>query len=401
MPRIEVVAEIPIPMSFRVARVLGQFDIPSQSSRRFELSLDLPDLDSFPWQIGAIVGASGTGKSLLARQLFGDRVLRPDVQEWSAQPVCDAFPVEMGIESIIETFTYLGLSSPPVWLCPRQVLSVGEGFRADVTRALLTTDGLLVVDEYTSVVDRTVAKAMSVALAKFIRRQQRQFVVVSCHKDIVPWIQPDWRVDLDERRFFRERIERPEISLSIYPGTISAWPMFAPHHYMTHQINRGARVFLAVVRLGDDIEERLCGFFSLVPQMGKRGWLRGHRTVVLPDFQGLGIGNRMVEEVAEWLYEREGVRYGATTSSPSLNGYRRKHPEKWRLVLPPQNKPKAGQTSRLRPVTSAGRLTASWAYIPRALREHAEGDTSHHSLGVGVEVEQGEAALNREVVNVD
>lgn len=383
MPSFEIVKEHHVPQSFRVSRVMGQFDIPLSDTRRFALSMDAP-FDDQPWQIGVITGASGAGKTMAAKELFPS-VLDIDSLEWTDAPIVDDFPKTLGMDDIVMSLTSVGLSTIPTWLSPFDMLSNGEKFRAAIARLLVDGEGLLVVDEFTSVVDRTVAKAVSVAVSKYIRRGERQFVAVTCHRDIIPWLAPDWVIDLDDKSFFRCQARRPEIRLRIYRGSLAAWPLFARYHYMTQGINRSARVYLASVTFPDGADtERLCGFFSLIPLMGKRGWWRGHRTVVLPDFQGLGIGNRMVEDVAEMLYEREGIRYAATTSSPSLNAYRRKRPDKWRLRLPPMNQRPSGRTSKIRPVTSAGRLTASWEYIPRALGKDAEGDARKDVASVGV-----------------
>lgn len=55
-----------------------------------------------------------------------------------------------------------------------------------------------VIDEYTSVVDRTVAKAASVALSRYVNNNDIENVVIStCHRDIVEWLEPDWVIDTD------------------------------------------------------------------------------------------------------------------------------------------------------------------------------------------------------------
>ena len=48
------------------------------------------------------------------------------------------------------------------------------------------------MDEFTSVVDRTVARIGSAALARTVRGRGLRFVAVSCHDDIIDWLQPDW-----------------------------------------------------------------------------------------------------------------------------------------------------------------------------------------------------------------
>src|SRR5439155_19760773 len=53
-------------------------------------------------------------------------------------------------------------------------------------------DALPIFDEFTSVVDRTVAQIGSAAVAKTIRRSGKQLVAASCHYDVIEWLQPDW-----------------------------------------------------------------------------------------------------------------------------------------------------------------------------------------------------------------
>ena len=57
---------------------------------------------------------------------------------------------------------------------------------------------LTVFDEFTSVVDRNVAKVCSAAIAKGIRRGSIpcRFVAVTCHYDVAAWLEPDWIVDM-------------------------------------------------------------------------------------------------------------------------------------------------------------------------------------------------------------
>jgi GNAT superfamily N-acetyltransferase len=53
-----------------------------------------------------------------------------------------------------------------------------------------------------------------------------------------------------------------------------------------------------------------------------------HRLVILPDYQGLGIGGRLSEWMEQRLYE-QGYRYRSVSSHPALNAYRSRSP-RWR-----------------------------------------------------------------------
>jgi ABC-type ATPase with predicted acetyltransferase domain len=115
--------------------------------------------------------------------------------KWSpSRSLLDDFPAKMSIEDVTKLLTSVGFSSPPSWLRPFKVLSTGEQFRAHMARCLAEGDGdTVVVDEFTSVVDRQVAKVVSHCVQKTVRRRKsQQLVAVSCHHDVVDWLQPDW-----------------------------------------------------------------------------------------------------------------------------------------------------------------------------------------------------------------
>jgi hypothetical protein len=93
----------------------------------------------------------------------------------------------------------VGLNSVPSWYKPYQVLSNGEKFRADLARKVKSG---AVIDEFTSVVDRVVAKAASVSLSRYVKNNDIENVVIStCHHDILDWLEPDWVIDTDTGEF--------------------------------------------------------------------------------------------------------------------------------------------------------------------------------------------------------
>ena len=378
MPVAKVTVSSPVPDTFRAAKVCGMFDVPRQTEQSLTFEADLSTLDEQDWSVGAIIGSSGRGKSTLARNLWPGSYIA-GAFDWAAPCLLDDFPAELTPDRIVKALTAVGFSSPPAWLRPYRVLSTGQQHRSDLARALLEAgeraDGPVVFDEFTSTVDRVVAKSASVAVARHVRRSEGRFVAVTCHRDVLPWLEADWFFDVDEWRLTWGRQSRPGIRLTVHEGSREAWARFRGHHYLTADLSRQARVFLAYVELGDE-PPSLCGFFSLLPSMGHKGWWRGHRTVVLPDYQGLGIGNLMIEATAEQLWRREGKRFRAVTAAPSLIGHRRRHPQMWRLTMAPRHKAVSGRTARIPALsTSAGRLTTSWTYVPEQLRTHRVSDS--------------------------
>lgn len=197
MPSFDIVRRAEPEQTFRVSSIAGAFDLDtSHIQERFTGEIDL----SGDWRIGLIVGSSGTGKTTIAREVFGDAIVHGF--SYSAASVVDDMPEGATIGEIERAFTSVGFASPPSWLKPYSVLSNGEKMRCDIARAMLQDGDLFVFDEFTSVVDRDVAKTASMSIHKAIHRGTKRFVAVSCHRDIQDWLQPDWVFDTDVMRFF-------------------------------------------------------------------------------------------------------------------------------------------------------------------------------------------------------
>ena len=365
MTHITIQLECPVFDSFRVQQVAGMFDVPLAEKVREEFSVEVPEeIDgvcgpmglSFSnrlrhqdpqsprhcnWQIGVIVGPSGSGKTTLARKLFGSNFI--ERVEWPRdRAVIDCFNrtpsqhpfltgaarnEELSIKEITGLLTAVGFSSPPSWIKPYQVLSGGERFRCDLARALSGTHPrppLVAFDEFTSVVDRNVAKIGSAAVAKGIRSGQIRchFVAVTCHYDILDWLEPDWVIDMATREFQRRSLRRPAIRLEIFRCRHRVWEMFKRHHYLSGNLSRAARCFVALWH------STPVSFCATLPVIGKKNHWRISRIVTLPDFQGIGIGMRVAEAVAD-LHRAQGHRLNVTASHPALINHCRRSP-KWR-----------------------------------------------------------------------
>ena len=325
--KIEAEVSCPIVDSFRVRQIAGMFDLPVNgvSSQRF--SVEVPGLDE-PWQIGLIVGPSGSGKTTIARQAFGAALRDPP--PWPADRAVIDCLGDTDIRQCTRVLAAVGFSSPPAWLRPWHVLSNGEKFRCDLARLLLgeggeSKDKLALMDEFTSVVDRTVARIGSAALAGAIRggAVARRFVAVSCHYDIVPWLCPDWVVDMATQSLARGKLPRPSIRLEIRTCDKGLWAMFQRHHYLNGHLPSCVRCRVGLV------ENEPVAFAAIAPVAGYRGYQRFSRVVVLPDYQGIGIGGKFRDAVAA-LEAPRCRRLSLVTSHPAMIRSLA-HSGRWRL----------------------------------------------------------------------
>lgn len=311
MPTFDIIKESKPSKTFRVASVIGKFDLQSEKIvEHFKGDIELPK----QWQVGLIVGKSGTGKTTIAKQLFENAYITS--YEYTKETVLDDMPKECSVEQITSAFNSVGFSSPPSWLKPYSILSNGQKMRVDLARAILEEQKFFVFDEFTSVVDRNVAQIGSFAMQKAIRKTDKQFIAVTCHFDVQDWLLPDWVFNTDTmtfQSFEGQKKNRPKIKFEIFhTADKSIWKMFAKHHYLSHSHNNAANVFIATVN------DEIAGFISILhlPNIDKT-IKKVHRLVILPDYQGAGIGLRLLNEVGK-IYKNEKWRFTITTSSPSL-----------------------------------------------------------------------------------
>lgn len=196
MPHFDIVKKNNPDNTFRVSKIQADYDLKFEhSNEHFVGDINLPE----KWNIGVIVGASGTGKSTIAKELFGDILV--DKFEYTNKSVIDDMPKNCSIDEITRIFYSVGFGSVPNWIKPYNVLSNGEKMRVDLANALLR-NSTVCFDEFTSVVDRNVAQNVCIAINKAIKRTDKKFIAVTCHYDILEWLQPDWVFDTNKMTSF-------------------------------------------------------------------------------------------------------------------------------------------------------------------------------------------------------
>ncbi|HEY5588393.1 MAG TPA: GNAT family N-acetyltransferase [Candidatus Paceibacterota bacterium] len=285
-------------------------------------------IDDFNWNIGVIYGGSGSGKTTLLKQ-FGNLNKSNFDENKSLISNFDWLTPEKASELL----SSIGLSSVPVWLRPYNLLSNGEQYRANLAYCVSKAkdNEVILIDEYTSVVDRDVAKAMSFALQKYIRRENKKIILGSCHFDIMEWLNPDWIYSPNKRRIEKSdllRLEKPKIKLEIFRCRYETWNLFKQHHYLTHSLNPAS---LCYVILWND---KPVSFIAVLPfpGVGDAKTRRISRIVILPDFQGLGIGKFLIDYISS-LYWKIDCQMYIRTINPALGISLTKDKNNWEPTL--------------------------------------------------------------------
>lgn len=342
--RLRVDQNVPVATSYRASRVKSLFNATDDQATRFTLDADLDiDLDNGDWSIGVIAGPSGTGKTSLGRQLWGgDKLYTGD--GWPKdKPIVDGIAPDGSFDDVTAALASAGLGDVPVWLRPYGVLSMGQKFRADLAKVLAEKPDKVVFDEFTSVVDRQIAKIGAGAFAKSWRRTGGKAVLLTCHYDILDWVEPDWVFDTASRRFQgREELahKRPRFDLEVRVGGWDLWPFFKSHHYLDLPNMVGGKCYVGFVD-GEPVCHLGVGTKNLPVKV--RGKVvqsveaRASRLVTLPEWQGAGVGMRFLNKVCQMQLDGEGVLPGRRmttqfqTSHPQLAaGLRRS--KQWRQI---------------------------------------------------------------------
>ena len=339
--------------SYRAARVKSLFN--AESGCNFDLSAELP-IDDAGWSLGVIVGPSGSGKTSMGRKIFSDDAFyEPNGWPHDA-PIIDAISPSGDFNDVTAALAAVGLGSVPSWLRPYTVLSNGERFRADLARIICEAPERVVVDEFTSVVDRQIAKFGALAFQKAWKRGAKknggQCVLLSCHYDIIDWVEPDWVFDTATGQYSGRGLwRRPKFELEVWQTDWRYWPLFEPHHYLKLPKMPCAKCYVGTV--GGELVAHLAVSSKSDARNPGRAEARACRLVVMPEWQGAGAGLRFLNAVCEMYASGEGhLRYPSTTqfhtSHPGLCDALRRLPQ-WRQMsaeLFGGNKKKSARTIR-------------------------------------------------------
>jgi ABC-type lipoprotein export system ATPase subunit/GNAT superfamily N-acetyltransferase len=351
---INISVETEVSQSARVRQLQSLFDCPVSDQVSLSWSGEFP-FEAEPWNVGLIVGPSGAGKSTIINSVFGS----PCKFKWAEKSVIDDFDSTLNMNQISEICRAVGFNTIPSWIRPYAVLSNGERFRVDLARRLLSSPSPIVVDEFTSVVDRQVAKIGAWAVQKHIRKHNQQFVAATCHYDVVEWLQPDWILEPATMTFTRRLLQqRPKMDVTISAISREAWKIVRQFHYMSAELSSAAQCY------GLFVGDQLASFAALLhfPHAKAKNIKRFTRIVTHPDWQGFGLGPILKDTIAA-AYKADGFRVRSYPAHPSWVRTLAKNKD-WVLVHQPGKfSAGPGRSSKLKTWKQGSRPNAVFEYI--------------------------------------
>lgn len=343
MQTYELVLESNASENFYSQKACDSMDIDASKKLKHEFKITGDFFNDF--NIGLIFGASGSGKTTIAKKIF-NKEIKSLINE--NIPIIEQFPESFTYDDRSSFLNSVGLSQVVCWIRPVNTLSNGQKFRAEIAiQCAFAKDEIVVIDEWTSVVDRTVAKAMSSSIQKFARKMNKKIVLISCHEDVEDWLLPDWKVDCNEQNYFnyrgllRQRTEK--INFEIRECDKSSWKMFSKYHYLSEKIPGGSNIFYGLFLNGKQIGFQC--FSNYVPDVsGKKRIYHSNRTVIHPDYVGFGLGIKLINETSK-IVEKNGFRVVAKFSSIPIFKSMSKS-EFWKLLkVEKKMKPTTSSTS--------------------------------------------------------
>lgn len=306
MQNLELTLKSDVATTFLCTKAANSLDIDAtkKSIHHFKVSADIES----PYSVGLIVGASGSGKTTLAKHVWGDECFVELLD--AARPVIDQFPAHFSYDDCAGMLAGVGLTSVPCWIRPAFTLSNGQRARAECALQMarsIEIDRPTLIDEWTSVVDRTVAKVMSHCIQKHARKTGKRIVLMSCHYDVIDWLNPDWIIDCNKQQYINRRLlcrdfQRAEqLSFDVREVGRETWPSFSRYHYLSDKMPGGHVKTFGLFHATEQVGF-LC-FANYVPcRKGATMMMHVNRIVVHPDYAGMGLGIRFVNATSEIMH---------------------------------------------------------------------------------------------------
>lgn len=317
MQTYNVILKSEVSKTYLCKRAADSLDIDAEKKSVHSLSITA-DLKT-DYNVGLIIGASGSGKTTLAKQIFGDDCFKIVLNE--KLPILEQFPKNYTYDQCADLLSGVGLTQVPCWIRPVFTLSNGQKYRAEAA-LMMCSDEISIIDEWTSVVDRNVAKIMSFCIQKHARNQKKRVVLLSCHYDVIDWLNPDWIIDCNkesyqDRRLLWQKFKRSEqLKFDVRKTNSKSWKYFSKYHYLSDKLPGGENYFFGLF-----LNETQIGFIcfsNYVPHSNKnlKKIFHFNRLVIHPDYSGIGLGIKFINETSKIMSELNYKIMGKFSSTP-------------------------------------------------------------------------------------
>lgn len=350
--------------SFYSKMAAQSVDLNLEEKLTHELSISA-DIET-AWNVGLIIGASGSGKTTLAKKIFNDQFSEKTDLDFD-RCVIDQFPEGLEYKQRADLLCGIGLSSVPCWVKPLRCLSNGQQSRA-IAALKLSEEKFLVMDEFTSVVDRTVAKAMSHCVQKFARKNNFKFCAISCHYDVVEHLNPDWVIDCnnqtftDRRNLWQSFKKSDQIKFDIREIGRESWKYFSKYHYLSKNIPCGIVKFFGLFHDENQIGFQCFANYVPIKDKNKKIKMHSNRTVIHPDYVGMGLGIKLINETSKIMSEKGFEVFAKYSSIPIFESMRKD--KRWKLISIQRFTTKPSESMKRKTSFRQAVRTFSFKYVP-------------------------------------
>jgi len=130
---------------------------------------------------------------------------------------------------------------------------------------------------------------------------------------------------------------------------------------MNTELSSASQFYMALI----DDEPAACFAIIHFPHPNEKKFKRGHRLVVMPDYQGFGLGHTLSSEIAQ-IYKDQGYRFIITSNTKSLYKQRLRD-ARWRVTSVGRSHSLDRRKSRsqltLNNTGSHNKITISYEYV--------------------------------------
>lgn len=189
----------------RVLEVAESFGL-GLSDKMFTIYDNL-ELDIRPSDVVYITGQSGSGKSLLLRDLSAEmtagglKVADLNEMKLEDRPVIEL--VGRTTTEATEILSRAGISDAWIFLRKPSELSDGQRYRLKLAKVLESGADVWIADEFGAILDRVTAKSVAFNMAKVARREGKTFMVATTHEDMLEELCPDVFIE----KLFNDRVD--------------------------------------------------------------------------------------------------------------------------------------------------------------------------------------------------